>query len=1384
MKRFGFQQCALLVLIGLLFLISGVNDARGQNMSAGAITDLQQFVEQSRANALSIPVDPEVPPIELLKKPVFTTGDTLSLFWNGLDNPQRFTWGTVPLSDCLLELEASLDSTFSDIVILQPSPAASDSSKSFQIPANWIGQKIYYRGILYVKKGNSGVKGDPEKAVIVSSTQDMIKPTLDAFEWIDKSSDGAGEKNGWYRTDSLEFRYSGLSDLAGIFTDTLKYDTLKYLVHTYVPKPDGNPGPRSVSGSFDLSAEKLSDGEHDYGFSARDAGYSHASHGPGSKLAELWQIKGIYAGLLASGVIKIDRQAPLINMDNVRSVYSSPDTVADGSIVLTVNITDALSGVDENSISVSFSPALDHTFLTEKSQGVCTVIITVRHLAGKDSTSTLTVTASDSAGNGPVQASKKIDFFLKAPELISFRMADLNIDTQECLSPHVDFTDSTWVLIDSLDIAPHPRPVVSLQICGDSDRECVTEPWPETGTLKFDWTRVVTNDKAFNQVVITINAIDALGNAQKNGPADTLVYDIETPEISVTVRDTSAWEGDKPGRYGAYPFWTNDRDVLVKIESEATDLYKIHQTKPTEECLEAAQLSFYYRLPDSDSPYEFSYQANDSAGNASLPASFPIKLDTTIPDVDSNNFSVSDTPGSPDSVNITYYDPNRSIPDLSRFVVNNNTYTKIAKNPETEPVRYTVTVPENPDDYIVSLIDFAGNETDTVRISRIPTFAFVLFDTDIDSTDSLLLAQAKYTNAEIVAWQPDPDSSKINFDWAKITQVIFYNESEDVSIVWKPGMRKLLDLEVLYGNLSSGKTYPIKAKPTVKSWPEYLPPWPSDSIIFDVVAPEITSLAVKDTIYTQWPAEDGFTNDLDVQLTADVAEVDSSPIDSMLIYGDVKDSLFVLYKKFKTIRLTETENSAAKKIFCQIRDQAGNWSDSIDESIHYVVQTIINHTDDEITIKESEIDTNNIAMLPVKFSCPFPEFIWKVVTVDTAIPENEAETDTLACEKEGDHYICKVKFKFNNSMDAIFKVTFVDSAGNCSEPKIINVDVVEEPRISLTLFDYATFPKFDSPTSVLPDTTGVNSKFTSEVKPDSLVAFAERIRGDWSYFKYSFVQDVVWDTVKTNKYKIADTLASIYLIRLPKPQNLSPMDSIICYVRIENSLGVFTDDADMIIYDSVAPTLEYFRGTKNTAATDFEIVSDSLDYEITFKGYDLEPGQLDSLIITESVLDVNNNPVSTRETLVAYESSPQNARIRLLPDFGYRKLTAVLVDRANHRSGSISFPVRLNPLEVANFPNPFNPSSGDAKMRQTNLIFPLKDDSKVKITILDPFGNLVNEWDAECIKDLNSGDTNEDLRWDGTNAKGDPVASGGYICIIDALDTGERHMRKIAVIKE
>ncbi len=136
--------------------------------------------------------------------------------------------------------------------------------------------------------------------------------------------------------------------------------------------------------------------------------------------------------------------------------------------------------------------------------------------------------------------------------------------------------------------------------------------------------------------------------------------------------------------------------------------------------------------------------------------------------------------------------------------------------------------------------------------------------------------------------------------------------------------------------------------------------------------------------------------------------------------------------------------------------------------------------------------------------------------------------------------------------------------------------------------------------------------------------------------------------------------------------------------------------------------------------------------------------------------------------------------------------TSPRIEETDHiRASSGAFTADLN-LQVAlvdpnapggtvtNYPNPFHPPS-----EPTVVAYKLDDDASVRLRIFTMSGDLVR--DETFARGATGGRTGlNQWTWDGRNARGNLIASGGYLMLIEAHGTGEtQHVirRKIAVVR-
>jgi len=110
--------------------------------------------------------------------------------------------------------------------------------------------------------------------------------------------------------------------------------------------------------------------------------------------------------------------------------------------------------------------------------------------------------------------------------------------------------------------------------------------------------------------------------------------------------------------------------------------------------------------------------------------------------------------------------------------------------------------------------------------------------------------------------------------------------------------------------------------------------------------------------------------------------------------------------------------------------------------------------------------------------------------------------------------------------------------------------------------------------------------------------------------------------------------------------------------------------------------------------------------------------------------------------------------------------------------------------EVSNFPNPFNPLSGDSALNKTIITYALDQDAKVTIYIYSLTGDLVRTMEFAAGTEGGKGNTGgykNRVTWNGRNGDGLVAANGTYICKIvsEPADGGNssKAIRKITVLK-
>jgi hypothetical protein len=1381
MKKTGnwIIYAALILISGCFLAPKSVLSQQAQEKHLSPPSSQRISLAKLRSiTGLNLASNPNVPALNMLQEPQFTKGDSNIVYWDKVDCP-----ASAEACKILVFWGPDLDK---DYVTEPELPAGSDSIK-VGIPNKWHGKVMFYQAIFLAMIDGKWQTAPESLLTVVSSIQDVKAPTLDSIKI--QAVNGSLPKNGWFNSKSINLYYYGLKDSAGLYSAFIS-GSIQATTILYPGEPDGSPKLTQVDSSFSFT---LNDSIYDpIYFGACDAAYSPESHGEVKVRGAVWQIAGNCDSSLARGTIKIDTQPPTIKFSDSSSVYSPKNPV------IKFTISDMLSGVDPESIKITFTPSLPVPPDIEKTIAGDTCYVTI-DVSKLDTTmiSTLSVSASDSAGN-PASDSKQVQFIFEPPGLVDFRMVDLDFDTGICLNPDSSYTNSTVVLLNSFVFKN--KIADSLLIIGKNDSVVV----PYQPQIRFDIKDVTDNIQSGDRLGLTIKGKDRFDNVDSVGPKRSLFFDDQISAILVKAADSTSVEDD--ARNGAYSGWTNNRNVRVSIKTADRDLYNISQSSPVSSCFDADTLDFRASIPDNtNKEWLFTYQVGDSAGNPSKSALDSIKLDTSIYQPNSTDFKVFDCETdseeftAADSVCIIFKDWSKvswkggkgEIVDLSRIVVDNVVYT-VSRND-------TLHVPTGNGIFILSVIDSAGNESKAIpdTIAILPRFKLVLFDIEPP------LAQTGYTNDPVIGW----DLGNKNFEEADIKKLELCVENTSMcDTTWRVGDQK----RIVHGLLDSALCV-VKARVALTSGA--ISDWIPSSIIFDNRIPKIDTLKIDDHI--AYPKKDKdeeiFTNkkSIAIELTTSI-DVDSVSI------CDVK------FEKVTDNRYQYSLNPANKldifDLSFAVRDSAGNESVKLTDQITYLEQNISVSIDTTkpLLIAESVVEINPIVFIPVSYGCEYPEYLSKVV-VDFP-PENGVPRDTTFDIKNVEHDFVAHRLRIPIRVDSsgTYVVSIVDSAGNVGGDSI-KIKILHEPEISLKLYDYYEFREKGLNNA---DSEFTDGRWIGIVNGDStalLKAVIER-DSDGSWAEYRIGPGDIIGKENLPWLPIPDPALTALIIDVPLVRDATKMVETLTYsAQVRDAAGSTDSATASIVYDMDSPSLTNFSPEKNVIDLD-TINQDSILCKIQIKGNDDSPGQVSGIVIGEFLKDPsksNRHPNYLYCRLDSFENNTKfDLNIYLLPVYGLRTLKGFLIDKSDdgqeqlqklvllsgqvdadslrahalfsHPSNVVPFQVRINRKEVSAYPNPFDPKQDNS----VKFIFYVDGESigkdktttEVEIQIFDPFGNLVKTIIADCISGLNDGYFNTKLRWDGKNDKGGIVANGGYICVIKG--TGILEKLKIAVLKQ
>ena len=1372
-KKYLHQKTLFVFFIVVIAQTANAEQTNRPKVEKVVYQTLLQAIQSERVVA----ADPDIPVLTMLAEPEYTTGSENSVYWEKLQDPLDIRNQQIPLNQCIVEVQASLtpdfDSTFDGH---DPFPSGfvdflsyfgSDLNSDF-LPAD---EMIYYRARVWVYFDvTTQLPGNWSNTV--KSIQDQEIPISEGFtiQGVDSLIDN------WFNQTNFNIKYT-LSDPAGIYKACIWDSSGMELCKIYLAEPDGSPqNSQTIS---DTQPVELENGDSTVVYlRGQDASYTSESHGEGLVRPENWHIKGNIADALSSIHIKIDTENPEIFFD--AKTYTSKDINSEDFVVIEVDVLDTLSGINTDSFSAKFNKIAENNVTVSPPESTSltdTLTFKIRVRPERDVADSLKIIIQDRAGNQSV-LTRNVVFDIYAPELTGYTVSDLDTGNI-CFAPKRGYTNSTRVMLCNFEFVDKP-----------ADRLRVSTPYTQT-LIPYDENCLIVDlgsvPESGTSVPISVTALDSSMNEQEEAVVRSIMYDNQISGLSLSVTDLLTKAADP--RNGACDGWTNDRIVSIALDSPDSDLYKVMRTAPDTYCRELTSHTFNDSLPgENNRQWVLEYKAGDFAGNGSRGAQDSIILDTDIALLDESQVIAFDSASgnteytADETIGIKLINIQNIIPDLSRIIVNDSVYEF-----DVETMTYDdsiiIYIPTGKGEFDVSCVDFAGNETNSVRDTIIvePRFDILLSDTSVINK-----AQDGYTNES----QVDACIHDENFDLEQVVHFTFYHSDYTDSIqVDTPVSCMLIDLSDLYPDIQSGNVYTVKARVLLDNGMRS--DMATATIQFDNRNPIISSADLMDADHLMFSAEPGYTNDLSVWLETS-AQDEHSDIDFMRLSDEI-DSVLVddkwqslssvigfsqkLKVRFAGFQLPDILEELSCAV--QVRDKAGNWSSETSADIWFLKQDIhltVENGEDTVFVSETS------PIISFKIDCQYPGKLDRIVAAQTpdyadTLALQYFDTDTL----EENVFYSSMPVTLTESSVLYFAA--VDSAGNAGRDTIF-VQLQMPPQIALTLYDRSEFEKQVVPETGIPEDLGrVDHKFTDE---KTVVTIVKLDSGDVDSIRYAWHPDSLPKTPYESVEPVNNRIISEYNF-----ETNSQLAALSLYAQGKNrSAKHYTANA-CIVYDQKAPVLDGLDGPKVIRLSD--------PYTLNFRAWDQEPGELAGLVVKDSVALTMDDAsavqyLQLQDTHYNIADSTGSMEIELSEYEGTHHLKVFLVDKADiseegntkdvlteidHPGNEQEIIVRVGPDEedaFTNYPNPFNPEK-----ESTTFYLSLKEASEIKITILDAFGNLV--YSKKTMADaLNDG--GEGLVWDGRNENGAVVANGGYICIIRSMNTHEKYIRKIAVLKK
>ena len=849
--------------------------------------------------------------------------------------------------------------------------------------------------------------------------------------------------------------------------------------------------------------------------------------------------------------------------------------------------------------------------------------------------------------------------------------------------------------------------------------------------------------------------------------------------------------------------WTNDSNVKAYYtgsydtggESGGTGLYWYEISVDTLVLDEGAfPLSYQvdFVLPTGDAPYDVLGDVRDSSGNWASEGPdpiFEIKLDTYTPTIDSvvllDASSLSpDYTDEPGIVVIIYGEDDPWTPAYASIFEDATGYPgnvrPLRESFGSGTIGYilTDTITGGLKTVYVALMDKAGNISDmesaTIIYNKEINLDLVLFDYDSDpentecSNDPTIAAHLNSTGTPAAAYilsetsgaTPIPSDSR----W------IDYPESGDTmfTIVDDPSEGE----KIIYGWLLSESFI-------VSDMDE-------DTIYLDMTAPEqdagffVWDTTSADNFPNTFMAAMGWSNEQFVFAQVPGVFDEGCGVDSMRFSGGIDLSLWqpidynvdteipsvdLAFRTDSIPIMMATDSEGRKNITSQLRDRAGNWGNVFDPISELTVHGGYDVTPPDFDFLDvySEEITDSVttvapSYLPLKVvDQPATGFLWKVCWQIDSDPAKVSCTVYDTTWDTGSDTIFYAAFPGELVADLVpdyhyeLGVVVIDSAGNPSDLKTADLLIIPDS------IDFSF---------VVVDTNDIeDSEYCGEMtvatlidmeNPPSYMRFGESPTALGSWIDYSIFGEFTFSSS-------ANGMKHVY--------------AQIRYGTQESKIEV-----DSIILDTRNP------GVSNIKAFDISSGDEyySNEQTIGFKAIganDTPPGVIGAMLVAEDAdfsLNVQKCPIDLTDSTCTYTASEDREIAEGATASGSERQDArtfwvKLLDRAENEA-----PVRLPAIVidldediVTNFPNPFDPTVEPTIVRVKGLDV----GESVDVYIYDNYGNLVwNKTESSL-----GGSKAVDILWDGNNGKGDVVARGIYIAVVEV--DGEVYKRKIAVWK-